>query len=92
MPANLGQGWSGAEALALGAYTASISLDFATVMATAANQDGNSATVAAIAGQLYGAQYGLEALPHAWVRRLDVLDALCDLLDWGRDLWTAKQS
>jgi len=92
MPANLGQGWTGAEALALGTYTASISLDFATVMATAANQDGNSATVATLAGQLYGAQYGLEALPHAWIRRLDVLDALCDLLDWGRDLWTAPPS
>lgn len=87
IPPRLGQGWTGDEALAIGVYAVTHSLDFATVMATAANQDGNSATAAAIAGQLYGAQYGLEALPHAWIRRLDILDALCDLMEWGRDIW-----
>lgn len=89
IPPRLGQGWAGDEALAIGLYAVTRSLDFATVMATAANQDGNSATTAAIAGQLYGAQYGLEALPHAWIRRLDVLDALCDLMEWGQEIWTA---
>jgi ADP-ribosylglycohydrolase len=87
IPNALGQGWTGEEALAIGIYCATRSLDFATVMATAANQDGNSATAAAIAGQLYGAQCGLEVLPHAWIRRLDVLDALCDLMEWGQDIW-----
>jgi hypothetical protein len=37
---------------------------------------------------LYGAQFGLEALPHAWIRHLDVLDALSDLMEWGQDIWT----
>jgi ADP-ribosylglycohydrolase len=87
IPSTLGLGWTGDEALAIGLYSASRSLDFATTMATAANQDGNSATAAALAGQLYGAQYGLEALPHAWIRRLDILDALCDVMEWGRDIW-----
>lgn len=87
IPSGLGLGWRGDEALGIGLYCASRSLDFATVMATAVNQDGNSATAAAIAGHLYGAQYGLELLPHAWIRRLDILDALCDLMEWGRDIW-----
>ena len=92
IPPHLGQGWSGDDALAIGLYAVTRSLDFSSVMFTAANQDGNSATAAAIAGQLYGAQYGLEALPHAWIRRLDILDALCDLMDWGRDIWTPTAS
>jgi ADP-ribosylglycohydrolase len=87
LPARLGQGWTADEALAIGLYAVIRNLDFASVLATAANQDGNSATAAAIAGQLYGAQYGLEALPQAWIRRLDVLDALCDLLEWGQPIW-----
>lgn len=38
-----------------------------------ANHDGDSDSTASIAGQLYGAQHGITAVPHAWVRRLDVL-------------------
>lgn len=87
LPPALGQGWTGDEALAIGLYAASRSLDFAKVVATAANQDGDSAAAASIAGQVYGAQVGLEHLPHAWIRRLDVLDALCDVVEWGQPLW-----
>lgn len=89
LPPALGQGWVGEEALAIGLYAAARSLDFAAVLAIAANHDGDSDSTAAIAGQIFGAQYGLEALPHAWIRRLDVLDALCDVLEWGRPLWAA---
>jgi ADP-ribosylglycohydrolase/protein-tyrosine phosphatase len=88
LPAHLGPGWAGDEALAIGLYAASCSLDFAKVMATAANQDGDSTAAAAIAGQLHGALFGLEHLPHAWIRRLDVLDPLCDVMEWGQELWT----
>jgi ADP-ribosyl-[dinitrogen reductase] hydrolase len=87
LPPALGEGWVGEEALAIGLYAAARSLDFAAVMAIAANHDGDSDSTASIAGQIFGAQYGLEALPHAWIRRLDVLDALCDLLEWGQPLW-----
>ena len=87
LPPSLGQGWVGEEALAIGLYAAARSLDFQTVVAIAANHDGDSDSTAAIAGQIFGAQYGLEALPHAWIRRLDVLDALCDVLDWGKQIW-----
>jgi len=92
LPPQLGQGWVGEEALAIGLYAAARSLDFNAVMAIAANHDGDSDSTASIAGQIFGAQYGLEALPHAWIRRLDVLDALCDLLEWGQPVWQNSQA
>jgi ADP-ribosylglycohydrolase len=49
------------------------------VVARAANHDGDSDSTAAIAGQLWGAAHGAGALPHAWARRLDVLDELLGL-------------
>ena len=39
----------------------------------------DSDSTAAIAGQLWGAAHGATALPHAWARRLDVLDELLGL-------------
>lgn len=87
LPPGLGQGWAGEEALAIGLYAASRSQDFREVVALAANHDGDADASAGIAGQLFGAQHGLEALPHDWVRRLDVLEALCDLADWSMPLW-----
>lgn len=87
LPEVLGTGRSSDEALAIGFFAASRSLDFREVMVIAANHDGQSEVTAGIAGQLFAAQRGLEALPHAWIRRLDVQDALCDLADWSLPLW-----
>jgi ADP-ribosylglycohydrolase len=56
-------------------------------LAIAANHSGDSDSTASLTGQLFGAQHGLEALPHAWVRRLDVLDAGLDLVNWCLPLW-----
>ena len=77
----------GMEALAIGFYAASRSRDFREALAIAANHDGDSDAAASVAGQLFGALHGIEALPQDWVRRLDVLDALCDLADWAQPLW-----
>jgi ADP-ribosylglycohydrolase len=57
------------------------------VLAIAANQDGLSDIGAGIAGQLFAALRGIEGLPQAWIRRLDVQDALYDLADWALPLW-----
>lgn len=69
----LGEGWTGDEALAIGVYAACTAGSFEDAVRLAANHDGDSDSTASIAGQLYGARHGLMALPHAWVRRLDVL-------------------
>lgn len=87
LPEELGRGWVGEQALAIAVYAASRSSAFREVMAIAANHSGDSDSTASLAGQLFGAQHGLEALPHEWIRRLDVLDAALDLIDWAMPLW-----
>lgn len=75
----LGQGWTGDEALAIGLYTALSADSFEVAVRLAADHDGDSDTTAAIAGQIWGVAHGLDALPDAWVRRLDLLEPLCDV-------------
>ena len=68
----LGAGWIGEEALAIGLYAALVGRSFPEVLAIAANHDGDSDSIASIAGQLRGAFEGLSDLPDAWTGRLDV--------------------
>lgn len=77
--ARLGEGWIGEEALAIAVYAALVGRDYREVIAIAANHDGDSDSTAAIAGQLHGAWKGLAQIPHAWVRRLDVLEPMLGL-------------
>lgn len=70
----LGEGWTGDEALAISVYAAGTADSFEDAIRLAANHDGDSDSTASIAGQLYGARHGILAVPHAWVRRLDVLE------------------
>jgi len=91
LPESLGLGRLANEALAIGFYAASRSQDFRDVMAIAANHDGDSDSTACVAGQLFGSQHGIESLPHDWIRHLDMLDALCDLVDWTLPLWRREQ-
>lgn len=74
---HLGEGWTGDEALAIGVYAAGATDNFQDAVRLAANHAGDSDSTASIAGQLCGVQHGVMALPHDWIRRLDVLqDAL----------------
>jgi ADP-ribosyl-[dinitrogen reductase] hydrolase len=77
--AKLGQGWNADEALAIGLYAALKADSFEAAVRLAANHDGDSDTTAAAAGQVWGALHGVDALPHDWIRRLDVLEPLCDV-------------
>jgi len=77
--AQLGQGWTGEEALAIGLYAALRADSFEEALRLAANHDGDSDTTASIAGQVWGTLYGVDVLVHGWIRRLDVLDPLCDI-------------
>ncbi|MBK1620175.1 hypothetical protein CKO42_17355 [Lamprobacter modestohalophilus] len=69
----IGLGWVGEEALAIALYAVLSADSFEDAVQRAANHGGDSDSTAAIAGQLWGAWKGLDALPMAWVRRLDVL-------------------
>jgi ADP-ribosyl-[dinitrogen reductase] hydrolase len=75
----LGAGWVGEEALAIGLYAALVGVDARDVFAIASNHDGDSDSTASIAGQLLGAWKGTAAIPFGWMRRVDVLDPLLDL-------------
>ena len=75
----LGKGWFGDEALAIGVYSALAALDFRDAVRIASNHDGDSDSTASIAGQIHGAWKGLSGIPNAWIRRLDALDPLLDV-------------
>jgi ADP-ribosyl-[dinitrogen reductase] hydrolase len=76
----LGQGWVGEEALAVGLYASLVGSSFAEVLSIAANHSGDSDSTASIAGQLYGAWKGQTELPLAWTRRLDVFKPMMGLI------------
>jgi ADP-ribosylglycohydrolase len=73
----LGEGWVAEEALAMGVFAALRGRDMLQVLRLAANHDGDSDSTASIAGQIYGVMTGMDEISHEWVRRLDVVDALC---------------
>lgn len=77
--ATLGQGWSGDEALAIGIFAVLRAEHFEAAVQIAANQDGDSDTTAAVAGQIWGAAQGIESLPADWIRHLDVLEPLGEI-------------
>lgn len=79
--AEIGQGWIGEEALAIGLYSVLVAIDFKDAVQVACNHDGDSDSTASIAGQIHGAWKGLGDIPHAWVQRLDVLDPIRDVGD-----------
>ena len=77
----LGEGWVGEEALAVGLYAAMVAKSFAECIELAANHDGDSDSTASIAGQLWGARFGLEGIAREVVERLDVIEPLVGV--WG---------
>jgi ADP-ribosylglycohydrolase len=77
----LGEGWVAEEALAIGLYAALRGRDFQDVVRIAASHGGDSDSTASVAGQLFGVWQGVHVLPHAWIRRLDVLSPLLMLVE-----------
>lgn len=75
----IGEGWVGEEALAIGLYSAMVASDFREAVRIASNHGGDSDSTASIAGQIHGAWKGLAGIPNAWIRRLDALEALLDV-------------
>ncbi|WP_372631870.1 ADP-ribosylglycohydrolase family protein [Gordonia jinghuaiqii] len=93
--ARIGQGWVAEEALAIAIYAALVSDSLEQGVVIAVNHDGDSDSTGAIAGSLLGAQYGVNAIPAAWLEQLELRDVITevatDLLDFthwdldGRD-------
>jgi len=86
----LGEGWVAEEAVASALYCFWRSpLDFEQTVVTAANTDGDSDSIACIAGGLSGAFNGLNAIPTSW--QWDVENS-ADLRDLASRLWAAAES
>ena len=77
---HLGRGWIGEEAVALALYCfLKYPNDYKKVVLRGANTDGDSDSIACIAGSISGARLGFDAIPKAWIKNIektDYLDAL----------------
>jgi ADP-ribosylglycohydrolase len=76
----LGEGWIGEEAVALALYCfLKHSNDYTKTVLRGANTNGDSDSVACIAGSISGAYLGIDAIPGDWVKRIEKTDYLKDL-------------
>jgi ADP-ribosylglycohydrolase len=82
---HIGEGWVGEEAVALAMYCCvKHPDDYVAAVRLGANMDGDSDSVACIAGGILAARLGLEAIPSDWVARLErraELEQIAKLLD-----------
>ncbi len=89
-PHALGEGWVAEEAVASAMWCAwRNAVDYRAGVLAAVNTDGDSDSIATIAGSILGARLGIAAIPAEWVR--DVEDSAL-LLDLGRRLALARLS
>jgi ADP-ribosylglycohydrolase len=90
---HIGEGWVGEEALALALYCVlRYPDDYVRCMRRAANTNGDSDSIACIAGSISAARLGLNAIPPDWRARCEHADLLRDLalrLAAARDALTA---
>lgn len=79
----LGEGWVGEEALAVGLYCAFACLGsgFERCVRNAIWHKGDSDSTASIAGQIFGAYYGEEAIPQKWLRDLELREIITEIAD-----------
>jgi ADP-ribosylglycohydrolase len=86
---SLGGGWVGEEALAIGLYCALVAGDdFTRGVQLAVNHSGDSDSTGAITGNIMGAMLGEQAIPAAWLNRLELHEVICQV---GEDLYDAFQ-
>lgn len=84
----LGEAWVAEEAFVSALYcVARTPDDFAATVLCGANTDGDSDSIAAIAGSISGALNGLCAIDPAWVRGVEASDDLIELADRLREAY-----
>lgn len=78
--AHIGEGWVAEEAVMMALYCFLKSPDdFLSTIRRGANTQGDSDSIACIAGGISGAYLGLRALPPAWINRLEKSEYLADV-------------
>ncbi len=76
----LGEGWIGEEAVALALYCfLKYPENYQKAVRRGANTNGDSDSIACIAGSISGAYLGIEAVPKEWIERIEKSEYLNDL-------------
>lgn len=88
----LGESWVAEEAVASALYCVSRGDDFRQAVLLGANTDGDSDSIAAIAGSIAGARHGLSGIPAAWVAAVEDSAELVALADALFDEYTGKRA
>jgi ADP-ribosyl-[dinitrogen reductase] hydrolase len=79
----LGGGWVGEEALAIGLHAALVAPDFASAVRVAVNHSGDSDSTGSICGNILGARDGVSVIPSSWLSVLELRDVIERLaLSW----------
>jgi ADP-ribosyl-[dinitrogen reductase] hydrolase len=79
----LGGGWVGEEALAIGLHAALVAPDFASAVRVAVNHSGDSDSTGSICGNILGARDGVAVIPSSWISVLELRDVIERLaLSW----------
>lgn len=75
----LGEGWIGPEATALALYCLKYPNDYKKTVIRGANTNGDSDSIACIAGAISGAYLGIDGIPTEWVQSIEKKDYLYKL-------------
>jgi len=78
---SLGKGWVAEEALAMSLYCVLVTSTFEDAIILAVNHSGDSDSTGAIAGNIAGILYGVEAIPDRWTAKLELLEETTSLAD-----------
>lgn len=77
---HIGEGWNGVETVALAIYCVLRYTDnYTDCVRRAANTNGNSDSIACIAGGMMGARFGLNTIPVKWATRCENAEYLMEL-------------
>lgn len=79
----LGGGWVGEEALAIGLHAALVAPDFPSALRLSVNHSGDSDSTGSICGNILGARDGADVIPSEWLSVLELRDVMERLvLSW----------
>ncbi|GLS84945.1 ADP-ribosylglycohydrolase family protein [Paraferrimonas haliotis] len=94
----LGEGWIAEEALAIGIYCALVADNFKDLMSISVSHSGDSDSTGSIAGNLWGAQYGLVDCPSEWLEQLElkslietIATDLAEFSEWNIGMYSKDQ-
>jgi ADP-ribosylglycohydrolase len=78
---NIGEGWVGEEALAIGVFCALRAKDIEEGICMAVNITGDSDSTGSIAGNILGAMHGCDSIPNRWLDNLELKDTIRNMAE-----------